>query len=243
MGLAFRLEVLQVECPRCGVMRLGACHETPNLWGSAMRAKHLGAVAIAASVLISAHCASSAATIDFNLGQPFPVQSYTQDGFTFANVTTAFNIDPLGALVITPSYTAVITTALNQPFDVSSIDFDGYSSLVELRFWHPDGSVDTLELVLPVDGFQTYSFNEQNVSELDLDTTSNSGIGLVQFDNLNITITPLPSTWLMMLTGLAGFGFLAYRRQKKNAALPLFATGLGGLGLLGWRRKRKAQAV
>src|SRR6516225_4779637 len=44
----------------------------------------------------------------------------------------------------------------------------------------------------------------------------------------------------MMLTGLAGFAFLAYRREKKNAALPLFATGLGGLGLLGWRRKRKA---
>jgi hypothetical protein len=219
-----------------------------------MKAKHLGAVAIAASVLISAHCAS-AATIDFNLvGQPLPVLSYTQDGFTVANftfandVTAAFNIDPLGALVITSSHTTVITTALNQPFDVNSIDFApyvplGYSAFVDLHFWHPDGSVDFFQQFLPIGGFQTYSFNELNVSELDLDTCSNCGIGLVQFDNLNVTITPLPSTWLMMLTGLAGFGFIAYCRQKKNAALPLFATGLAGLGLIGWRRKRKAQAV
>jgi len=30
--------------------------------------------------------------------------------------------------------------------------------------------------------------------------------------------TPLPSTWLMLLSGFAGFGFLAYRRTKKSGA-------------------------
>ena len=30
--------------------------------------------------------------------------------------------------------------------------------------------------------------------------------------------TPLPSTWLMMLSGFVGLGFLAYRGTKKNAA-------------------------
>lgn len=30
--------------------------------------------------------------------------------------------------------------------------------------------------------------------------------------------TPLPSTWLMMLSGFIGFGFLAYRGTKKNSA-------------------------
>jgi len=29
---------------------------------------------------------------------------------------------------------------------------------------------------------------------------------------------PLPSTWLMMLSGLAAVGFLTYRGSKKNAA-------------------------
>ena len=30
-------------------------------------------------------------------------------------------------------------------------------------------------------------------------------------------VTPLPSTWLMLLSGFAGLGFFAYRRTKKNA--------------------------
>lgn len=30
--------------------------------------------------------------------------------------------------------------------------------------------------------------------------------------------TPLPSTWLMMISGFVGLGFLAYRGTKKNAA-------------------------
>ena len=31
-------------------------------------------------------------------------------------------------------------------------------------------------------------------------------------------VTPLPSTWMMLLSGFAGFGFFAYRGTKKNAA-------------------------
>jgi len=34
----------------------------------------------------------------------------------------------------------------------------------------------------------------------------------------DITTTPLPSTWTMMLIGFAGLGFFAYRGTKKNAA-------------------------
>ena len=30
--------------------------------------------------------------------------------------------------------------------------------------------------------------------------------------------TPLPSTWFMLLSGFAGFGFLAYRGTKRGAA-------------------------
>jgi hypothetical protein len=30
---------------------------------------------------------------------------------------------------------------------------------------------------------------------------------------------PLPAAWTMMLIGLSGFGFAAYRRRKKDAAL------------------------
>src|ERR1700730_11321536 len=33
--------------------------------------------------------------------------------------------------------------------------------------------------------------------------------------NLAVSATPLPPTWTMMLIGLAGFGFVAYRRKAK----------------------------
>ena len=35
---------------------------------------------------------------------------------------------------------------------------------------------------------------------------------------LVLDFTPLPSTWLMLLSGFVGFGFFAYRGMKKNAA-------------------------
>ena len=34
----------------------------------------------------------------------------------------------------------------------------------------------------------------------------------------SVSATPLPSTWLMLLTGFVGFGFLAYRGTKKGSA-------------------------
>jgi hypothetical protein len=37
--------------------------------------------------------------------------------------------------------------------------------------------------------------------------------------NWTLTETPLPTTWTMMLFGLAGFGFLVYRRKKMTTAL------------------------
>jgi hypothetical protein len=37
-------------------------------------------------------------------------------------------------------------------------------------------------------------------------------------DSLSVTATPLPSTWLMLLSGFVGLGFFAYRGTKKNSA-------------------------
>ncbi len=39
----------------------------------------------------------------------------------------------------------------------------------------------------------------------------------------DVSATPLPSTWLMLLSGLVGFGFLAYRRPK-NSSTAAFAV-------------------
>lgn len=35
---------------------------------------------------------------------------------------------------------------------------------------------------------------------------------------LTISVTPLPSTWLMLLSSFVGLGFIAYRGTKKNSA-------------------------
>ena len=40
--------------------------------------------------------------------------------------------------------------------------------------------------------------------------------------SFTVTATPLPSTWTMLLIGLAGLGFVGYR-QSKQAALPAAA--------------------
>jgi hypothetical protein len=34
----------------------------------------------------------------------------------------------------------------------------------------------------------------------------------------NVSATPLPSTWFLMLSGFAGLGFFAYRGTKKGSA-------------------------
>jgi hypothetical protein len=36
----------------------------------------------------------------------------------------------------------------------------------------------------------------------------------------SFSVTPLPSTWIMMLTGLVGFGLFAYRQQKFRTSNP-----------------------
>jgi hypothetical protein len=40
--------------------------------------------------------------------------------------------------------------------------------------------------------------------------------------SLNLTAAPEPSTWVMMLIGLAGVGSAAYRRSRKDRLAPAF---------------------
>ena len=54
--------------------------------------------------------------------------------------------------------------------------------------------------------FTTLSFNE-------VFGENNGGVLL---DAINVTATPLPSTWLMLLSGFVGLGFFAHRATKKR---------------------------
>ncbi len=57
------------------------------------------------------------------------------------------------------------------------------------------------------------------------DTPLNPGSSVLPQGNseagspVTLETTPLPATWTMMLIGLAGLGFVAYRRQRQDAGL------------------------
>ena len=62
------------------------------------------------------------------------------------------------------------------------------------------------DVQLQVDGgWSANGTQDITVSSLDINGT-----------NFTTSATPLPSTWLMLIAGFAGFGFLAYRGTKKN---------------------------
>jgi hypothetical protein len=57
-----------------------------------------------------------------------------------------------------------------------------------------------------------------------LTPTGGTGTGDIDANSLKsidrtVSITPLPSSWTMLIAGFVGFGFLAYRGTKKNAAV------------------------
>jgi hypothetical protein len=58
-----------------------------------------------------------------------------------------------------------------------------------------------------------YGQNGGNPSGLDVEFLTANGL------SSDISETPLPASWTLMLIGLAGFGFAAYRRQARSSGL------------------------
>jgi hypothetical protein len=44
--------------------------------------------------------------------------------------------------------------------------------------------------------------------------------GKLDFQTVAAGVTPLPPAWTMMLIGIAGFGFVAYRRRSNPTLMP-----------------------
>jgi hypothetical protein len=42
------------------------------------------------------------------------------------------------------------------------------------------------------------------------------GFGFDYAAGVGVSATPLPPSWTMLLIGIVGFGFVAYRRQRKE---------------------------
>jgi hypothetical protein len=82
------------------------------------------------------------------------------------------------------------------------------------------GSFSTSLNLASASPYQLYSYTFTttggNLVFTDL-TGGNQNIGNI-LDSVTVTSTPLPSTWTMLIAGLAGIGFFAYRGSRKNAA-------------------------
>ncbi|GGF50202.1 hypothetical protein GCM10011611_65760 [Aliidongia dinghuensis] len=64
-------------------------------------------------------------------------------------------------------------------------------------------------------GLGSYDLGYGNYS----DATTNGFAGLDDSLSFTLTSVPEPSRWTMMIMGLAGFGFMAYRRKSKPALI------------------------
>ena len=96
------------------------------------------------------------------------------------------------------------TWGLNVKANSSILNLSGVDQLAGTN----PGTIETLLFTTDGTGSATLVF---------LETTA-SGEASPIIDNVEISQTPLPSTWLMMLSGFVGLGFFAYRGTKKNSA-------------------------
>jgi uncharacterized protein (DUF2062 family) len=93
------------------------------------------------------------------------------------------------------NYHGALPASITNPFTYKFSSNDSYVSGYFLLQSYIAGSPDTV-------------FTEANV---DLST-----LRVFALDGSYVSATPLPPTWTMMLIGLAGFGFVAYRRKSTS---------------------------
>jgi hypothetical protein len=174
----------------------------------------------------------NAVTFGFNAGGSTTLVSspYSLNGLSFSSNPTsadfANNGSPLLFLVPvtdTPTYGVDFLTFQNTNVGIlAEIDSAGTFAIgFTYGSYLPSGNA-------------TVSVNGEDVATIDPTTTaafigftSTSPItsvifdypGGFAFDLTGVSTTPLPSTWTMMLLGLAGIGFMAYRRNSKPAQM------------------------
>ena len=127
---------------------------------------------------------------------------YSQNGLlgTWWDITlTAGTAEP--GFVYTP-----LTSSFVGTFAGNSFVLQAGSLLLALAF--------TSDLTVPVldNAVESYSY------EYDYATAIN-GNAVGGFASASAFVTPEPSTWAMMLVGLAGLGFAGYRASRKSVAL------------------------
>lgn len=160
-----------------------------------------GSTLFSLSLLIGGN--NDSGTINVGLYGDIGTQTQPQfAGSPISDFTESYSSLPPSPTVVT-FYFAPVPLAANTRYWIVLSD-DSNSSVV--WYWSGDTS-----------GFGVKSEFYANTNGI----FPNSDTGPYQME---VTATPLPASWIMMLTGLAGFGFLtACRRRANGAASPVAA--------------------
>jgi hypothetical protein len=181
-------------------------------------------------------CNSNAATCngngwtvydDFHLNAPATVTGLTYDSLFYTNdyVSTNWSIWTLN-----PKFNWLSGPALSGTVaGINSADLFG-TTLTTITGLNVALGAGTFWLGLQnnVSDGNVTNYGESSLSQLGPASQSNNSGHFVShpvfYDAAftiegNATVTPLPSTWLMLLSGFIGIGYFSYRGTKKNAAL------------------------
>ena len=108
------------------------------------------------------------------------------------------------------------SSSLGNGFDSAIFNIEVNGNLVDSRSFNNLASAQAYFSDNPLD--LSLSSGSNDLELLFSETMSGVGDGF-SFNYAAVSATPLPPSWTMMLIGLAGFGFVAYRRQKQNTAI------------------------
>jgi hypothetical protein len=149
------------------------------------------------------------------------------DGFLSWINGDIYDADPTSSVGLVTNFgqtTTTITRIDGGPFNLYSIDFsDAYNGATIAGFI--DYSFETFGLggaggggsflVDDLPGLETVLFSLVNLSSFSF--TADSDLRYVQFDNVQVTATPIPAAFPLLGTALAGLGFMQWRRKRQTA--------------------------
>lgn len=180
------------------------------------RVTRMAAAGAVAGVLALGGGAASAVTIDFGT-QPGNFEPYVEDGFSFdlANLTNGQCPGEPSCLLQNNGANMMVTMTSTSglPFNLEGFSYHFIGDTQQ------QGSTltvsDTITRVFTQEEFGndpfTITFDDEFLG-VDLIKFTFAGNGTGRLDDINATVIPLPASALMLMSAIAGLGFIGRRR-------------------------------